>query len=138
MNSMKTYYDIDTVFVLCNAIECVFCIFQLHTNHCWRYDCSIFAYQVSRNFYLATWKCHNQNIFNTFISQSDCSVLSGVMIDRPCLFQTALLPGVYCLLDLCDHHSVAVLHTVLTHGVRQVFSALHSDYSKYHKYKGKV
>ena len=42
------------------------------------------------------------------------------------------------MLDLCDKHSIAQLHTVLSHGVCEVFKLLYSDYNKYYKYTGKI
>ncbi|KAL5020238.1 hypothetical protein ScPMuIL_003130 [Solemya velum] len=55
----------------------------------------------------------------------------------PCI-KKSLLPGIYKMLDLCDTHSVAQLHTVLEDGVRDVFKILYSDYTKYYRYTGKV
>ncbi|XP_056018532.1 unhealthy ribosome biogenesis protein 2 homolog [Ostrea edulis] len=50
----------------------------------------------------------------------------------------ALLPAVYAILDICDNHVISQLHMVLTHGVKEVFKLLYSDYMKYHHYTGKV
>ena len=53
-------------------------------------------------------------------------------------FQRALVPAVYKMLDLCDKHAIAQLHTVLSHGVCEVFKLLYSDYNKYYRYTGKI
>jgi len=63
------------------------------------------------------------------------SVQSGV---TPSLIRDALVPGVYCLLDLCGEHELSLLHAVLEKGSRELFHFLHADYTKYHKFKGKV
>ena len=47
-------------------------------------------------------------------------------------------PGLYCLLDLCGEYEVALLHAVLEKGVRELMRALHEDYTKFQKFKGKV
>ncbi|XP_052281558.1 uncharacterized protein LOC127879012 isoform X2 [Dreissena polymorpha] len=49
-----------------------------------------------------------------------------------------LVPAVYKMLDLCDRHAVAQLHTVLGHGVIEIFRLLYNDYTKFHKYTGKI
>ncbi|XP_064638630.1 unhealthy ribosome biogenesis protein 2 homolog [Lineus longissimus] len=50
----------------------------------------------------------------------------------------SLLPGIHCLLNLCDEHSMAVLHTVLNPGVKHIFTALYQDYTKHYKYTGRI
>ena len=52
--------------------------------------------------------------------------------------QESLKPGLYCLLDLCGEYEVALLHAVLEKGARELMRALHEDYTKFHKFKGKV
>ncbi|XP_078357235.1 unhealthy ribosome biogenesis protein 2 homolog isoform X2 [Oculina patagonica] len=56
----------------------------------------------------------------------------------PSVIRDALVPGVYCLLDLCGEHELSLLHAVLEKGSRELFHSLHADYTKYHKFKGKV
>ncbi|CAH3042344.1 unnamed protein product, partial [Porites evermanni] len=50
----------------------------------------------------------------------------------------SLTPGVYCLLDMCGEHELSLMHAVLDKGSRELFHSLHADYTKYHKFKGKV
>ena len=52
--------------------------------------------------------------------------------------QDALVSGIYCLLDVCGEHELSLLHAVLQKGSRELFYSLHADYTKYHKFKGKV
>lgn len=54
------------------------------------------------------------------------------------LFQTTLMPGIYKLLDLCDKHAIAQLHTVLPSGVKEIFKTVFEQYHRYHKYTGRV
>ena len=54
------------------------------------------------------------------------------------LQQDAIVPGVYCLLDMCGEHELSLMHAVLEKGSRELFHSLHADYTKYHKFKGKV
>ncbi|XP_045209505.2 unhealthy ribosome biogenesis protein 2 homolog isoform X2 [Mercenaria mercenaria] len=50
----------------------------------------------------------------------------------------ALVPAVYKMLDLCDKHAISQLHVVLSHGVTEVFRLLYKEYTKFHKYQGKI
>ena len=52
--------------------------------------------------------------------------------------QEYLKPGLYRLLDLCGEYEVALLHAVQEKGVRELMRGLHEDYTKFHKFKGKV
>ncbi|KAK2555339.1 Unhealthy ribosome biogenesis protein 2-like protein [Acropora cervicornis] len=56
----------------------------------------------------------------------------------PPAIREALVPGVYCLLDICGEHELSLLHAVLEKGCQELFHSLHADYSKYHKFKGKI
>jgi hypothetical protein len=53
-------------------------------------------------------------------------------------FQQSLVPGIYCLLDMCGEHEMALLHAVLDKGSRELFRTVNVDYNKFHKFKGKV
>eukprot|EP00058_Branchiostoma_floridae_P025211 XP_002610701.1 hypothetical protein BRAFLDRAFT_117943 [Branchiostoma floridae] len=50
----------------------------------------------------------------------------------------SLVPSVYLLLDVCGMHGSKLLGTALDPGLREIYKALHTDYSRYHKYRGKV
>ncbi|XP_078590533.1 unhealthy ribosome biogenesis protein 2 homolog isoform X2 [Branchiostoma floridae x Branchiostoma japonicum] len=50
----------------------------------------------------------------------------------------SLVPSVYLLLDVCGMHGSKLLGTALDPGLREIYKALHMDYSRYHKYRGKV
>ena len=52
--------------------------------------------------------------------------------------QESLNPGLYCLLDLSGEYEVALLHALLEKCARELMRALHEDYTKFHKFKGKV
>lgn len=56
----------------------------------------------------------------------------------PSPVRDALTSGVYCLFELCGEHELSLLHAVLEKGSRELFHSLHADYTKYHKFKGKV
>ncbi|XP_068694742.1 unhealthy ribosome biogenesis protein 2 homolog [Montipora foliosa] len=56
----------------------------------------------------------------------------------PSAIRDTLVPGIYCLLDICGEHELSMLHAVLEKGSRELFHSLHEDYTKYHKFKGKV
>ncbi|XP_027052120.1 uncharacterized protein LOC113679368 [Pocillopora damicornis] len=56
----------------------------------------------------------------------------------PSVIRDALTSGVYCLFELCGEHELSLLHAVLEKGSRELFHSLHADYTKYHKFKGKV
>ncbi|XP_067676974.1 unhealthy ribosome biogenesis protein 2 homolog [Haliotis asinina] len=50
----------------------------------------------------------------------------------------ALLPGIYILLDIADRFQIAQLLAVLPHGTKEVFKLMYTEYTKYHKYAGRV
>ncbi|XP_046572715.1 unhealthy ribosome biogenesis protein 2 homolog [Haliotis rubra] len=50
----------------------------------------------------------------------------------------ALLPGIYILLDIADRFQIAQLLAVLPHGTKDVFKLMYTEYTKYHKYTGRV
>ncbi|XP_066281622.1 unhealthy ribosome biogenesis protein 2 homolog isoform X3 [Branchiostoma lanceolatum] len=50
----------------------------------------------------------------------------------------SLVPSVYLLLDVCGMHGSKLLVTALHPGLREIYKALHADYNRYHKYRGKV
>lgn len=53
-------------------------------------------------------------------------------------FQKALYVSVNPLLDMCDEHSVMMLRMNLPEAQREIFKTLYEQYSKYHKYTGRV
>ncbi|KAK3715940.1 hypothetical protein QZH41_016502 [Actinostola sp. cb2023] len=49
-----------------------------------------------------------------------------------------LVPGIYCLIDSCGEHEIALLHAVLDKGSRELFTSLTNEYNKFYKFKGKA
>ncbi|XP_013380199.2 unhealthy ribosome biogenesis protein 2 homolog [Lingula anatina] len=56
---------------------------------------------------------------------------------RPAV-KKVLVSAMCKLLSICDQHSIAVLHTALSQGAKEIFKGLYQEYEKYHKYTGRV
>jgi len=81
----------------------------------------------------------HKNTFSKYCPYMIADYIESVQsVVTPSLIRDALVPGIYCLLDLCGEHELSLLHAVLQKGSRELFHSLHADYSKYHKFKGKV
>jgi len=81
----------------------------------------------------------HKNTFSKYCPYIIADYIESVQsVVTPSLIRDALVPGIYCLLDLCGEHELSLLHAVLQKGSRELFHSLHADYSKYHKFKGKV
>eukprot|EP00122_Pirum_gemmata_P014956 Pgem_evm1s13965 len=48
-----------------------------------------------------------------------------------------IIPGVYCLLDMCSDNEFSSLHVSLDAAGKIILKKLHEDYDTRHKYRGK-
>ena len=79
-----------------------------------------------------------------FIALNTHSLAYYVMISEPWTDAVCLRAGVpqaWAVLPaglMCVEYEVALLHVVLEKGARELMRALHEDYTKFHKFRGKV
>jgi len=81
----------------------------------------------------------HKSTFSKYSPYMIADYIHGVQtVAIPSVIRNAIVPGVYCLLDMCGEHELSLMHAVLEKGYRELFHSLHADYTKYHKFKGKV
>lgn len=52
--------------------------------------------------------------------------------------KNAIMPGAYTLMDACSSYEFQQLYTILDSTGKNIFRAIHSQYDKEHKFKGKT
>ncbi|XP_052792567.1 uncharacterized protein LOC128226647 [Mya arenaria] len=94
------------------------------------------AYQMERLFSLiATHKLEFGKLAVYVVADYVTAVQKVTLLPA---IKRGVVPAVYRMLDLCDRHAIPQLHVVLPHGLTEIFKLLYADYTKYHKYTGRV
>ncbi|XP_064601051.1 unhealthy ribosome biogenesis protein 2 homolog [Liolophura sinensis] len=94
------------------------------------------AYELDRLFgLLSSHKAEMKKVSPYIVSDYVTEVQRVTVLP---VVKKALVPAICKVLDICDNHGIALLHTVLNPGVTEVFKLLYEEYCKHYRYTGRV
>jgi hypothetical protein len=69
---------------------------------------------------------------------SDIIYLQKELPSLPQSIRTHILPGIYAIFRICSKHELDLINIWLDEAGKTIFHSLHADYTRYHKFTGKV